>query len=101
MEEKIIANSEQLYCIARELETVHGSLRKMECLLAENNEMCNHLGFVGVESAASEFERTIQETIRDYHKLWSKLVLSSEQYMKMMKTGIPIPPSPLFLDFEF
>lgn len=101
MEEKIVANSEQIYCIARELEVVHESLRRMEYLLAENNDMCNHLGFVCAESAASEFERTIHETMRDYHILWNKLVLNSEQYMKMMKTGIPLPPSPIILDFEF
>lgn len=89
MEDKIVTNSEQIYCIARELEVVHESLRRMECLLAENNDICNHLGFVGVESAASEFERTIKETTRDYHKLWCKLVISSEQYMQMIEQSMP------------
>lgn len=100
MEEKIIANSEQIYYIARELEVIHESLKKMEYLLAENNEMCNHLGFIGIEPAATEFDRTIQETIRDYHMLWSKLVLNSEQYMKMIKTGIPLPHPLIFPTFK-
>lgn len=101
MEDRIIANSKQLYCIARELEAVHESLRKMQYLLADNNEMCHHLGFVGVEPAASEFERTIKETTRDYHKLWCKLVISSEQYMQMIEKSMPpLTPPIIFPDFK-